>query len=318
MTSLSRSASFALVVLGLACGARTNLGGDRGLSDDAGAPFPVGTYTRCALGTVTSGPFLIPSGFYDGATLTVTGSGDARTATFDDGSGRSWSFTTTTSASAVLAPSAQTTSGFGSSICVYGLGVSNEKFFPTDFLTSSGAMTYQSGTVFVALEGELTSHTDCGDISALASTWLACTGGPAPDVSAPAFAAPFPIGDYACTSQIGTRTTLDGKNAFITSGGTGALTLTQAGVHVTAQYTDAELDGTLDLTLDAASTGTVTSGQTLTARCALDPTTDALSITAASLTANDGVVFLSFAGATSASGVCPGTEKIAALVCTKS
>jgi hypothetical protein len=340
--------AFALGAVALACGARSNLEGvagapavdagvpaaDAGVSGrdagastdgdarDAGTSFPDGTYTRCAFGTVSTGPFLIPSGFDDGATLTVTKSGDQRTATFADGSGRgaSWSFTTTTSVSAVLAPNAPSTPGFGNSICVYGVGVSNENFFPTSFAARWGAMTYESGAVFLALRGEIRSRTDCGDVAAPASVWIGCTGGPAPDVGASTAVLSFPIGDYTCTSQVGTHTTLDGKNAFITSGGSGgALTVTQSGARVTALYLgDPWLTGTLDFALGTASTGTGVAGQTLTARCAIDPTTAEFSVTAASLAAaDDGTAFLSFAGTMTAGGACPGGEKIATLVCAK-
>ena len=312
----------------LACGSRTNLDGATGASaqdagasaPDAGASFPVGTYTRCAFGTVASGPLLIPSGFDYGATLTVTESGGARTATYVDQGGRSdaWTFATTTSVSAALAPSGQRTRGFGSSICVYGVGVSNEKFFPTNVDAASGAMTYESGAVFISLQGELTSHTDCGDVSVPASVWIGCTGGPAPAISAPASAQPFPVGEYACKSQVGTRATLGATTTIITSGAAGALTLTQAGPQVTARYAgDTELTGALDLTLNAAGTASAgaAAGQTLTAKCGLGPATGTLSITAASLTSEGGTVFLSFAGAMSASSACAGTEKIATLVC---
>jgi hypothetical protein len=342
MVSLFRSrCALVLGALAVACGGRTNLDGvagasaddggvsaddtgsavDMGVSvDDEGATFPEGTYTRCAFGTVSSGPFLIPSGFDDGATLTVTQSGDARTATYLDTSDRNaaWRFTTTTSASAALAPSAQSNRGFGQSICVYGVGVSNEKFFPTNFNAASGAMTYESGAVFVSLQGELTSHTDCGDVSAPASVWIGCTVGPAPAVSAPAAAAAFPVGEYACRSQVGTHTTLDGKNAFISSGESGTLTLTQNGPKVTAQYVGGtELNGTLDFMLNAAGTASAVAGQSLTARCGLGPATDELHVAAASLTADDGTVFLSLAGTINGGSACPGGEKIATLVCAK-
>lgn len=323
MPSLFRLAVAVTVgALAVACGARTNVGSGAS-TQDAGASFPVGTYTSCAFGTaVASGPFLIPAGFDGAATLTVTESGDARTATYVDGNGRpyTWTFTTTTSASAALAPTAQSTGGFGSSICVYGVG--NEKFFPTKLDAASGAMTYESGTVFISLQGELTSHADCGEISAPASVWIACTDGPAPPVSAPASASPFPVGDYACVSQVGTHATLNGQNWFILSGGSGTLTLTQSGAQVTAQYAgDTEVAGALDLTLNAASTGSAAADQTLTARCQLDPFTKGaqgeLTIAAASLTADEGTVFLSFSGTMSASSACPGAEKIATLVCAK-
>jgi hypothetical protein len=84
---------------------------------------------------------------------------------------------------------------------------------------------------------------------------------------------------------------------------------------VTAQYTgDTELTGGLELTLNAAATGSAATGE-LTARCGLDSNTGALSITAASLTAEGGTVFLSFAG--SMGGACASGEKIATLVCAK-
>lgn len=306
MSFLVRLGALALSLVVVGCGARTNLGGSAGNAEDAGASFPVGTYTQCAFGTVSSGPFVLPSGFDDGATLTITESGDTRTATYVESGGHTdaWTFTTTTSASATLAPSAQTTDGFGNAMCVYGIGVSNEKFFPLHIDATSGALTYQSGAVFVSLEGALTSHTDCGDMSAPTSVWIGCTNGPAPAISAPTSASALPLGDYACTSQVGTRSI----NSFITSGGTGALTLTQNGSHVTAKYTgDAELTGQLDLTS--------ATNRTLTTHCALDPASETLSVTAASLSESGGTVFLSFAGTMGPS--CPTTEKIGTLVCSK-
>jgi hypothetical protein len=206
--------------------------------------------------------------------------------------------------------------GFGQGICIYGVGA--EKFFPTTLNAASGAMTYESGAVFISLHGDLTSHTDCGDLSAPASVWIGCTGGPAPSIRAPASASPFSVGEYACTSEIGTHTTLGGKDAFVGSGGHGALTLTQSGADVTARYTgEAELTGSLELTLNTAATGSAVPGQSLMAWCALGPGTDELSVTAASLTAVDGTVFLSFAGTMSTTSACPGAEKIATLVCVK-
>lgn len=328
MPSLSRlGAVVALSALAIACGARTRLDDATGAStndagvpsDDAGPPFPVGTYTQCAFGTVATGPLLIPGGFDTVATLTVTESGDARMGTFvDDNGTRAWSFNPTTSVSSTLAPIPQRTRAFGSSICVYGIGVSNENFFPMNLDATSGAMTYASGAVFIALRGKLTSQTDCGDVSIPASVWIGCTGGPAPAIRAAVSSPPFPVGAYACTSQVGTHWKIDGKNAFTTSGGAGELTLTQTGPQVTARYAaDAELNGAFDLTLNAAATATAVGGQTLTARCQPDPTTGDLAVTAASLTADDGTVFLSFTGTMSESSACPAAEKIATLVCTK-
>lgn len=183
-------------------------------------------------------------------------------------------------------------------------------------------MTYRAGAVFISLQGEVTSQTDCGDVATPGSVWIGCTGGPAPDVSAPASASAFDLGDYTCTSQVGTHATLDGKNWFITSGGGGALTLTQNGADVTAHYTgDTELTGALDLTLDAAGTGSAVANQKLGALCQTDllsqPSLGDLAITAASLTDDAGTIFLSFAGTMTATTSCSGAEKIATLVCTK-
>ena len=302
----------AIVAFAVACGARTEVRGAGAI--DAGAPFPVGAYARCAFGTVADGPFLIPSGLDEGAKLTVTGSGPSRVATYVDGSGksRSWTFTTTTSASASLAPSPQTAPGFGSAICVYGVGVSNEKFFPTELHATSGALTYESGVMFVSLAGDLGSHTDCGDVDAPAAAWITCADGPAPDATAPASSAPFALGEYACTSQVGTKRT----NEYVTSGGAGTLTLGQAGSVVTAQYAgDAEMSGALDFTMNAGGAGLAVPGQTVAARCDPDSATAELPVAAASLTVVGHTIFLSFAGTTSDGGPCPGAQKMAALVC---
>jgi hypothetical protein len=315
MPSLGRLPTVFLVSA-LACGARTSLDGRGG--SDAGAAFPVGTFTSCAFGTVTTGPFLIPSGIDEGATLTVTRAGETLTATYD-GNGRTyaWTFDETTSTSAVLAESAETTPGFGSGICVYGVGVSNEEFFPTELTATSGALTYEAGTMFVSLDGDLASKMDCGDISSPASVWVTCGGGPAPAVGTPQSAASFPVGDYACTSQLGTFTKSGAMTSIVTSGGTGALSLAQAGAHVTATYGgDVQvMTGTLDLTLTTASTGNGGAGQSLTASCGLGPAANDLAVAAASLTALGPTVFLSFTGTMGAGAACPGTEVTGTLVC---
>jgi hypothetical protein len=309
--------------LACACGARTDVGGAASgtSSNDAGASFPVGTYSTCAFGTVApSGPFLIPSGFDASASLQVARSGDTLTATYADGGGRTyvWSFAETTSVSATLAPSPQTTAGFGQGICVYGVGVSNEKFFPTELEATAGAMTYESGTVFVSLGGALSSTMDCGDVSAPAAAWVTCGGGPAPAIDAPTSAAQLAAGDYACTSQLGTHTKIGATESYVTSGGNGTLSLTQTGAHLTATYGgDAEVTGTIDLTVSTASVALGSAGQTLTALCGIGPDTGELPVTASTLTVEGGTVFLSFAGTTSASSSCPGTQVTGTLVCTK-
>ena len=330
-SSLLRApAVLVLGALAISCCARTEVLDARAVlddaidagsvTDDAGAPFPVDTFTRCAFGTVSAGSFLLASGFDDGATLTVAQSGDGRTATFaDTGHTDRWTFAPTTRATATLSPSGQRASGLGSGVCAHGVGVSNETFFPTIFDAAAGAMTYQAGTVFLSLAGALTSDTDCGQQSAPASVWIGCADGPALGSDAPASTTPFPVGDFTCTSQVGTRATLPGgQRAFFTSGGTGALTLTQRGSQVTATYAgDAELSGSIDFVLSAAGAGTGSAPQSLDAQCEGVPMTGVLSVSAASLTAVDGTVFVSFSGAMSADGACPGAEKIASLVCTR-
>jgi hypothetical protein len=310
-----------LGALAVACGSRSQLDGAGGLGGaDAGEPFPVGTYTSCAFGTVTAGPFLAPSGIDPGATLTVTQTqkGDERTATYVDENAHThvWKFATTTSTSATLAPSAQTAAGFGSGICVYGVGVSNEKFFPTELAATTGALTYESGTMFVSLEGELASKMDCGDVSAPASVWIVCGDGPAPVVSAPASSAQLPTGNYACTSQIGTHATVGATNEYITSGASGTLVLAQTGAEVTADYAgDLGVSGTMHFTATTASTANGDEGQSLTALCPLAGPSDELPVAAASLSVNGGTVFVSFAGTMSASSACPSAQMTGTLVC---
>src|SRR5262249_30627664 len=154
----------------------------------------------CAYGTFSS--LLSPSGFGDGATLTVAESGAGRTATFMDVDGHttSWRFAPTTAASAALAPSPQTTDSYSTAICVYGIGVSNESFFPTQLDAGMGALEYASGAMFVSLVGELSSHTDCGDLAVPGNVWISCNGGPAPDLAVAPSSAPFPSGTFTCKS----------------------------------------------------------------------------------------------------------------------
>src|SRR5262245_22496748 len=97
--------------------------------------FPIGTYTNCARGAGTRGPspnaFLNAAGFESGSVLTLAQSGTTVQATYVDWNGltQSASFSTTTVTSATLAPAGQVIPGF-TSICVMGVGVSNETFHP--------------------------------------------------------------------------------------------------------------------------------------------------------------------------------------------
>lgn len=321
----------ALLVTG--CGGRTEIGAPRSLAtSDAGAlAFPAGTYTSCALGVVhddaKGSAFLVPGGFEPGASLTLAQSGDTVSATYagTGGEKRSLRFAVTTSTTATLAPAPQATAGFGSAICAFGVGVSNEKFYPTDLHAGGGALTYESGTVFVSVKGALESSTDCGEQSSTAGVWLVCGDGPRPAIDAgiPPSVAQVHAGDYACSAQLATHATVGGKNLYVSGGGAATLVLAQEGAAVvtTGAGGDAAIAGALHWTLTTPTTASADVGQSLMVPCALtglaNGPPEALEISAGSLAVVDSTVFVSFAGTMGASTSCPGARKVAGLVCTK-
>jgi len=141
---------------------------------DVGVTFPIGIYTNCARGTRSSDGnlFLGAAGFESGAVLTLAQSGTTVNATYFDQNGvtQSFSFAATTSTSATFAEAGDVIHGF-TSPCVLGPG--NQQFYTATMTAGAGAMTYNAGTVFIALTGNLESDAgECGTRSAPGGSFL--------------------------------------------------------------------------------------------------------------------------------------------------
>jgi hypothetical protein len=272
---------------------------------------------------------LTTAGFEAGdAVLTLGQGGTTVQATYVDQNGvtRSVGFSATTGTTATLTPAGQVIPGF-TSICVMGVGVSNESFHPASLTTRAGALIYNAGMVFITLTGGLQSDAGpCGTLSAPdASFWILCEereGGtlPSTDEGFPPVT-PLPAGQYSCSSQVETFAQIDGINYFVGGGGSGTLTLAQDGATVSAHYGgDASLAGMLSLSVTTSTTASAEAGQTLMAPCTVPfgPETrppEPLSIAAGALAISESTLFLSFAGTMAASSSCPGAQVAGSVIC---
>jgi len=293
------------------------------------AGFPTGTYTSCAQGAhnPSGNNFLRAAGFQDGARLTVAQSGATVTSTYVDQNGlaQSLTFSTTTDTLATIARKGQVIPGF-KSFCVLGRG--SGAGYPASMTVTAGALAYEAGTMFLTLTGDLRSDAGaCGALSqSEASFWVGCEnrqGGAVHAVGAePAPVAKLPAGRYSCRTQIETLDHFNGQNLYAAGGATGALTLTEDGAKVTAQYSgDTSLAGTLRFKAKTSTTASAETGQTLTAPCMgtgrPSRTAEMLPIAAGSLTIIDSTLFLSFAGAMAESSSCPGAQVAGSVMCSK-
>jgi hypothetical protein len=207
------------------------------------------------------------------------------------------------------------------------MGPDNEFSFPATLSAAAGAMAYDSGTVFVSLDGTL-SGSACGNPTEPASFWIVCQGGSSlePDV-APADLAPSIAGTYTCTSQVETYDDTGGLKQYVADGNDGGeLTLTSSGSGVTAVYgSDSSISGTLQFVATTPTTAYAAGAQTLTVPCSVPlsqgmpppPTPEPISGVAASLTAVGKTLFVSFAGTMGPSTTCPGAQKTGSLLCSK-
>jgi hypothetical protein len=297
--------------------------------DLAAARFPSGTYTICARGehNPDGNIFLNTAGFESGAVLTLSQSGAVVKATYVDQNGLSQSlnFTTLTATSAALARPAQVSAGL-SGLCVK--RPRSAAPYPATMNATAGAMTYNSGTVFVALTGDLVSEAgECGRLTQPdAAFWLLCgerVGGPlrAGDAAlAPATRLPE---TYSCRSQVESSAQFNGIRNVAGGGGTGTLTLAQNGAKVSASYAgDAYLGGTLRFGLTTSTTAGAESGQTLRTPCtiprerAIPPLTpQPLPVAAGSLSLVGSKLFVSFTGTMGSS--CADAQVAGALICSK-
>lgn len=321
-----------LLVLWVAgCEART-------FSEPAGRPargleaprFPSGTFTTCARGqhNPDGNIFLNSAGFEPGAALTLSQSGAAVKATYVDlnGLSQSLTFTTLTATSAALAQPAQVSAGL-SALCVKRPGSSSP--YPASMNATAGAMTYNAGTVFVALTGGLVSEAgECGRLTQPdAALWLLCgerAGGPfRADEAAPPPATRLPAGTYSCRSQVESSAQVNGIRNVAGGGGTGTLRLAQDGAKVSIAYAgDTYLRGALRFGVTTSTTAAAETGQTLQTPCTIPmgkasapPTPQPLSVAAGSLTLVGSKLFVSFTGTMGSS--CADAQVAGTLICSK-
>jgi hypothetical protein len=307
--------------------------GGRPDGDSGALAFPVGAYTRCARGQHTAnGNFLNVAGFEGGAVLTLKQSGSTLAADYVDLNGRthSYDFQLATSTTARLAPAGQTVTGF-TGLCVKGVGLSNEQPFDAEMSASAGALTYDSGAVFVSLAGPAEGDGgDCPSVSTPAASWLVCDRGPSSDPIDDAVPSPvpqFPTGRYACSSQIETFYHSDGIDQYVASSGDkGTLTLSQAGGDLSVAYeNDSFIAMTAHFSVTTATTAKPATGQSVTLPCEVPISSSApasraletLPVAGGSLMVADSTLFVSLSGAMDQWSSCDGAQKAATLICTK-
>jgi hypothetical protein len=319
-----------LVILVAGCRARTLTESAAAQSRDLrAARFLGGTYTTCAEGehNPDGNTFLNTAGFQSGAVLTLSQSDAAVRATYVDqnGTSQSLNFTTVTATSAALAQPAQVSVGL-SGLCVKAPRSSAP--YPATMRATAGAMTYNAGTVFVTLTGELVSEAgDCGRLSQPDATfWLLCqerAGRLAAGDAVLPRAAKLPAGQYSCSSQVESEAQSNGIRNVASGGATGTLTLAQEATKASAAYAgDSYLVGTLRFGLTTSTTAGAEAGQTLQTRCTIPMgvgspslTTQPLTVAAASLSLVGSKLFVSFAGRMGSS--CADAKVAGTLICSK-
>jgi hypothetical protein len=302
----------------------------RGLSDRNS--FPIGTYASCAQGVhnPSGNRFLNASGFQDRAALTLAQRGTTVTSSYIDASGvtQSLSFSATTGATATLTQKGQVIPGFGS-LCVLGPG--NATRYPASMAVNGGTLTYNAGTVFLALTGDLRSDAgSCGTLSQPgASFWVVCKdrrGNPLPSIEVgPPPVTEVPAGQYSCVTQIETVASINGVNHDVAAGASGTLALSVDGSRITGRYSgDHVLAGTLRYSATTPTTAIAETGQTLMAPCMVPrgtgvppQTPEPLPIATSALMLTDSTLFVSFAGTTAADSSCPGANVAGSLICAR-
>ncbi|MGE0786389.1 MAG: hypothetical protein AB7S26_12030 [Sandaracinaceae bacterium] len=321
-----------LVVASLvACGARTELSADDAAEDAPPIEFPFGTYLHCARGSSTAPPsvFLDAAGFEQGATLELAPRGDGVvSATYRDigGEAHTLDFAITSATSATLSPEGQTLTGY-TGLCVLGIGFSNEVPFDAE-LTASGSLTYDTGTVFIALDGVVAGDGgECGPLSAPGTAWLICDDGPIADPvePAPPPTSAIPLGEHACVSQIATEYHDGESSQFALNGSAGVLTVTRTDDGVSATYEgDPALSGTLRLRASTGTSATLSPGATLTGTCDVPislvgrpppPTPQTIPLTSGVLDLEGGVLVLELAATMDERSSCATADKAISLIC---
>jgi hypothetical protein len=269
---------------------------------------------------------------YHGGGMTLGQSGSVLTASYGGASGMgsiptaSLRFSPTSSISATLLPSQESTN--------IEVPCAPSDFTPTVAELASGSLTYNAGTVFLAVEGAaepVDVGSGCSNSGGQASVFVTCSddSGGLPGAKADANSSDGGsgsgfVGVYSCNdSEQSYRAAPNGLEGG--GGGTGTLMVTEAGGVLTAAYADAVfVDGSLQFTTrtDGAAVPT-SSNETMQVFClgsANPPPDGGLStmlVTASSLTIDGSWVVLSFVGNMTSSSGCAGVTTSVSVLCAR-
>ena len=267
---------------------------------------------------------------YHGGGLTLGRSGSVLTANFGGVSGdrsipsASLRFSPTSGTSATLLPNQEATN--------IDVPCAPLEFTETVGQLASGSLTYNAGTVFLSVEGTaepVDGGSGCSNEGGPATIVVTCgdvpgglpgaelDAGSSGGVSGSGF-----VGVYSCrdSDQL-YRAPPGGLESG--GGGTGTLTITEAGGVLTATYEDdVFVGGSLQFTASTEGAAVpATSNETMQIFCpSADPSPDGgnmspVLVTASSLTIDGSWVVLSFVGDTSPDGDCAGTATSVSVLC---
>jgi hypothetical protein len=262
-----------------------------------------------------------------GSVLTVSYGGDG--GLFD----ASLNFTQTSATAATLIP--------GQEIDGISVPCAPLQFAPSVAQLQSGSLTFNTGTLFLSVEGTdeaVDAGAGCSNPGGQASVLITCrnvagvpVGGvdAGSDSDAASLGSAF-VGAYTCVSDVvnAKRATpqayesVDGENAWNPMG---KLTITEAGGVLAAAYAnDSNVEGSLQFVAKTESAAVpATANQTMQVVCS-NPWTMAgnaapstLPVTSSTLTIDGSYVVLSFAGDMTPSSTCPGAETFVSVLCSK-
>ena len=270
---------------------------------------------------------------YHGGGMTLGRSGSVLTANYGGPSGKgaipagSLRFSPTSSISATLLPSQDSTN--------IEVPCAPLDFTPTVAQLASGSLTYNAGTVFLAVEGiaePVDAGSGCSNSDGQVSVFVTCSDDSAGLPGAEADAGSSQGGSGS--GFVGVYSCLDSEQSYRAApnglegggGGTGTLTITEAGGVLTAAYADDMfVDGALQFTVrtEGAAVPT-TANETMQVVCvgSADPPLDGgglstMLVTASSLTIDGSWVALSFVGSMTPSSGCAGVTTSVSVLCAK-
>ncbi len=300
-------------------------------ASDGGTDGLTYAYNNCFFTTLLQ----VPGGGginYQGGGMTLGQSGSVLTANFGGVGGNrivpaaSLRFSPTSGTSAILLPSQGATN--------IDVPCAPSEFTDTVGQLASGSLTYNAGTVFLSVEGTaeaVDAGSGCSNAGGLATIVVTCSddsgGLPGAEIDAGssegASASGF-VGVYSChdSDQL-YRAAPEGLESG--GGGTGTLTITEAGGVLTAAYADdLFVGGSLQFTARTEGAAVpATSNETMQIFCpSVDPSPDSgnmsqVLVTASSLTIDGSWVVLSFVGNATPGSACAGATASVSVLCAR-